>query len=86
MRLIKNIHQQQLQLATEVNQSKKALAGGSGGVPELPGDVNFPLCSHAEVDEFEEWLKNPDSLLSQFMNEISGNNQDLTFCVYLNQA
>ena len=82
MKLMENIRQQQLQLATEVNQIKKALAGGSGGVPELPDELSFPLSSHAEVDEFEEWLENSDNKLSknslvsyacQFMNEISGN-------------
>ena len=36
-----------------------ARTGAAEPVVEMPEDISFPLASLEEVDQFEEWLKNP---------------------------
>lgn len=59
--LLENMKQQLSQLSTNVN-ILMARTGSAGQEPVgMPEELQFPLDTTQEVDDFENWLKNPDN-------------------------
>ena len=56
--LMENMKQQMNQLSSTMSIIM-ARMGPADLVVEMPEEISFPLASLEEVDQFEEWLKNP---------------------------
>ncbi|KAA0718639.1 hypothetical protein E1301_Tti021541 [Triplophysa tibetana] len=54
--LLEHLKEQQMQLAVSVNNLNARLGKGTP-VAEMPHDVNVPLATMPEVEEFEQWLQ-----------------------------
>lgn len=56
--LLEHIKEQQMQLATAVN-NLAARMGTETPVAEMPHKISLPLATMSEVEDLEQWLKNP---------------------------
>ncbi|KAL0151499.1 hypothetical protein M9458_053151, partial [Cirrhinus mrigala] len=56
--LLEHMKEQQLQVAIAVNNLAARL-GTETPVAEMPNNINIPLTTMPEVEELEEWLKDP---------------------------